>query len=100
MASGSRTKAYGLVAVVMLALGLWWWLGRDPGSAGESEGEGKGSDAAGASASADALRPDVTGVESYRYDKLVRVSPGTTVKLGVRKGDVLRAVEVTAGPPV
>jgi protocatechuate 3,4-dioxygenase beta subunit len=43
---------------------------------------------------------EVTGVESYRYEKLMRVPPGTTVKLGVMKGDVLRAVEITAGPPV
>lgn len=56
MASGSRTKAYGLAALVVLALGLWWWLGRGPGSAGEGEDEGKGSESTDASA-ADALRP-------------------------------------------
>lgn len=43
---------------------------------------------------------EVTGIDAYRYDKLTRVPPGAAVKLGVLEGDTLRAVTVTAGPPV
>lgn len=42
----------------------------------------------------------VTGIDAYRYGKLTRVLPGAKVKLGVMEGDTLRAVTLTAGPPV
>lgn len=43
---------------------------------------------------------EVRGVDAYRYAKLTRVLPGAKVKLGVLAGNVLRAVTLTAGPPV
>ena len=43
---------------------------------------------------------EVKGLESYRYRKLTSVRPGEKVKLGVLDGNELRALTITAGPPV
>lgn len=60
MADGSWNKRYGLVALVVLALGLWGWLGRDGGSSGAGAGDdgaGRDGEPGAASASPEELRP-------------------------------------------
>lgn len=43
---------------------------------------------------------DVKGTSAYLFDKLTRVRPGATIGLGVLEGTTMRAVKLTAGPPV
>lgn len=57
MADESKTKMYVLAALAVLALGLWWWLGRDLGSpASDEDGSAAAGEAAAASASPEELR--------------------------------------------
>lgn len=54
MTEGAKTKVYGLIALAVLALGLWWGFGRDDGTALD-EGARDGSSAAADARPSDAL---------------------------------------------